>query len=75
MNLGGDTFYLTGLRDHDGNHFQWHVDPPPSVAEKYSRQRLLVSHRLRRRHQGFAMDRIGLSSKEMGKMMANPTVR
>ena len=43
-NLGGDTFYLTGLRDHDGNLFDGASTYRLRVPKGYAGQRFLVGH-------------------------------
>ena len=72
-NLGGDTFYLTGLRDHDGNLFNgtstYRLRVPKDTPARDFWSVIVYSMKTK----GFidGMDRVGLSSKEMGKMKAN----
>jgi hypothetical protein len=72
-NLGGDTFYLTGLRDHDGNLFNgtstYRLRVPKDAPARDFWSVIVYSMKTK----GFVdgVDRVGLSSKEMGKMQAN----
>jgi hypothetical protein len=72
-NLGGDTFYLTGLRDHDGNLFNgtstYRLRVPKDAPARDFWSVIVYSMKTK----GFldGKDRVGLSSKEMGKMKAN----
>ncbi len=72
-NLGGDTFYLTGLRDHDGNLFDgastYRLRVPKDTPARDFWSVIVYSMKTK----GFldGKDRVGLSSKELGKMKAN----
>jgi hypothetical protein len=72
-NLGGDTFYLTGLRDHDGNLFNgtssYRLRVPKDAPARDFWSVIVYSMKTK----GFVdgVERVGLSSKEMGKMKAN----
>jgi hypothetical protein len=72
-NLGGDTFYLTGLRDHDGNLFNgtstYRLRVPKDAPARDFWSVIVYSMNTK----GFldGKDRVGLSSKETGQMKSN----
>ena len=72
-NLGGDAFYLTGLRGHDGNLFNctstYRLRVPQDAPARDFWSVIVYSMKTK----GFldGKDRVGLSSKETGKMKAN----
>jgi len=72
-NLGGDTFYLTGLRDHDGNLFNgtstYRLRVPKDAPARDFWSVIVYSMKTKGFIEG--VDRVGLSSTEMGKLQAN----
>ena len=69
----GDVIYLTGLRDHDGNLFNgtssYRLRVPKDAPARDFWSVIVYSMKTK----GFVdgVERVGLSSKEMGKMKAN----
>jgi hypothetical protein len=72
-NLGGDTFYLTGLRDNHGALFNgtstYRLRVPKDAPARDFWSAIVYSMKTKGFIEG--RDRVGLSSKDAGKMKAN----
>jgi hypothetical protein len=72
-NLGGDTFYLTGLRDQNGSLFNgtstYRLRVPKDAPARDFWSVIVYSMKTKGFIEG--RDRVGLSSKDLGKMKAN----